>query len=42
MNTQNFEQLIYQFFGTTCLDIEFNDKNGVRQSLENGLLFHLM
>ena len=30
MNTQKFEQLIHQFFGATCLDIEINDKNGIR------------
>ena len=29
MNTHKFEQLIHQFFGSTCLDIEVTDSKGI-------------
>ena len=32
MNAQKFEQLIHQFFGNSCLDVDVFDKNGVRHS----------
>jgi len=32
MNAQKFEQLIHQFFGHTCLEIDVNDKRGIRHT----------